>query len=195
MSQSTNNHPLRIAISGIAGSFSEEAARKYLDEADMDAEIVYAVSARGTFETVTGGSAEYGLVPLENSNGGIVLETVYAMADFTWHIERILEIDVQQNLIAAPGVKRDKITAVVSHHQALAQCKFYLRSDFPDTPLEEYADTALAARDLAEGKLPRTTAVIASRAAAELYHLPILEPGIQDLKFNFTSFMAISPHR
>jgi len=185
----------KIAISGIAGSFSEEAARKYLADEKIEAEITYAVSARGTFEAVTTGAADLGLIPIENSNGGIVLETVYAAGDFMWHLEKIIEIDVQQNLLTLPGVEREQISKIVSHHQALAQCKFYLRRDWAGKDLIEYADTALAARDLAEGKLTPDTAVIASRAAADLYGLNILEPSVQDLKFNFTAFMVISKHK
>ncbi len=184
----------QIAISGIAGSFSEEAAQKYLKDAHIEGEIVYATTARGTFEAVTSGRTKYGLIPLENSNGGLVLETVYAAADFTYHVEKIFEIDVQQNLIVLPGTKIEGVKAIVSHHQALAQCKFYLRRQWPTIEHVEYADTALAAQDLAAGKLAPHTAIIASRAAAELYHLEILAPSVQDLKFNFTAFMAITEH-
>lgn len=187
-------HPT-FAISGIAGSFSEEAATKYLTENQIEADIVYAVTARDTFESVASGKSKFGLVPLENSNGGIVIETVYAAADYLYHIERIFEIDVQQNLLTLPDVSKKDIKKVVSHHQALAQCKFYLRREWPDAEMVEYADTALAAHDLYDGKLERNTAVIASKAAAKLYKLNILEPSIQDLKFNFTSFMVISKHR
>lgn len=183
-----------IAISGIAGSFSEEAAGKFLSDAHLDAKIVYATTARGTFKSVTSGATQYGLVPLENSNGGIVLETVHAAADFLYHIEKILEIDVHQNLIVVPGTNRSDIKRIVSHQQALAQCKFYLRRDWPAIDHLEYADTALAAKDLAAGKLQPDTAIIASAAAAKLYHLTVLEPSIQDLKFNYTSFMAITKH-
>jgi prephenate dehydratase len=188
-------HKPAIAISGIAGSFSEEAARKFLTDAGLEANIVYATTARATFASVADGATEYGLVPLENSNGGIVLETVRAAADFLYHIERIFEIDVQQNLIVRPGTTRDGIRRIVSHHQALAQCKFYLRRHWPEAEHIDYPDTALAAQDLAAGELAPDTAVIASRAAAELYHLTVLEPSVQDLKFNYTSFMVVTRHR
>jgi prephenate dehydratase len=184
----------RIALSGIAGSFSEEATRKFLSDAKIEAELVYAVSARAVFESVTGGHTQYGLVPLENSNGGIVLETVHAASDFTYHIEKIFEIDVQQNILVLPGTGREDITKIVSHQQAIAQCKFYLRRHWPGEEFVEYADTALAAKDLAAGKFDAHTATISSRAAAELYHLEILEPSVQDLKFNYTSFMVITRH-
>lgn len=183
-----------IAISGIAGSFSEEAARKFMTSAKVDADIVYATTARDTFDAVASGRSQYGIVPLENSNGGIVLETVRAAGDFLYHIQKIFEIDVHQNLIVKPGTKTSDITKIVSHHQALAQCKFYLRRQWHDTEHIEYADTALAAKDLAEGKLDSNTAIIASMAAAELYGLTVLDPSIQDLKFNYTSFMAITKH-
>ena len=183
-----------IAISGIAGSFSEEAARKFLRDAAIDGEIIYAITAKDTFESVTSGRTNYGLVPLENSNGGIVLETVHATADYLYRIEKIFEIDVHQNLLVKPGTMRSDIKKIVSHQQALAQCKFYLRRDWPAAEHLEYADTALAAKDLAEGKLSPDTAIIASVAAAQMYHLTMLEPSIQDLKFNYTSFMAIAKH-
>jgi prephenate dehydratase len=186
-------HP-QIAISGIAGSFSEEAAGTYLRKHHLEAEIAYATTARNVFESVTTGKTALGLVPLENSNGGIVIETVYAAADYLYHIEKIFEIDVHQNLIVVPGTVREDVTSIVSHHQALAQCKFYLRRGWPEAEHVEYADTALAAKDLAAGKLPPTTAIIASEAAAKLYNLEILEPSVQDLKFNFTSFMVITRH-
>lgn len=192
---STSTTPAKtIAISGIAGSFSEEAAGKFMRIEHIEADIQYCTTARGTMEAVTSGKADYGVVPLENSNGGIVVETVYAAADFLYHIETILEIDVHQNLIVMPGTKREDIKQIVSHHQALAQCKFYLKRTWPKAEHVEYADTALAAQHLAEGKLPKTTAIIASDAAARLYHLEILEPSIQDLKFNYTAFMVITKH-
>ena len=66
----------------------------------------------------------------------------------------------------------------------------YLKRKWGGVELEEYADTAKAAEDLAGGVLPKTTAVIASKKAAEVYGLEILEESIQDLKFNYTSFVA-----
>jgi prephenate dehydratase len=181
---------IRIALSGIPGSFSEEATQKYLREAGLSGELVFATTSAHTLELVSDGEADYGLLPLENSNGGIVLETVYATARYGYEIDRILEIDVQQNLLALPGTKIDDITGIVSHQQALAQCKMFLRRRWHGE-LHEYDDTALAAKDLKEGTLPPTTAVIASRRAAELYKLEIMEPSIQDLKFNYTSFVVV----
>jgi prephenate dehydratase len=183
---------MKIALSGIAGSFSEEAARKYLGDAKFTADLLYATTAEDTFKAVESGEAEYGVVPIENHNGGLVRETIYAMAKHIFDIKTVFEIDVHQNLIVKPGTKREDVTEIVSHPQGLAQCRFYLRRDWHKLEQKEYADTALAAKDLAEGKLPATAAVIASKAAADLYGLEVLEPSIQDLKFNFTAFLVFT---
>ena len=184
-----------IAIAGIGGSFSEEAVLKYLSQHRLEGEIIFATTAEQTFIEVVEGRALYGLVPIENSVGGMVYETIYAMAKHIFNIDEILQIDVQQNLLALPGTKLAEITHVASHPQALAQCRHYLKRHWEAAELEEYADTALAAQDLAAGKLGKTTAVIASRAAAKLLNLEILEPSIQDLKFNITAFLVFTSDR
>ncbi len=182
---------MNIGISGVAGSFSEEAAKKYVRDAGItDAEIVYLVSAEGVLDALEKKSIEIGVFPIENSTGGIVIEAVHAMAAHRFSIKKIFEIEVHQNLLAKKGVNPEHITSITSHDQALKQCRMYLKRKWPGIDIQEYPDTAKAAKDLAEGTLPETTAVIASRAAAERYGLDIIEESIQDLKFNYTSFIA-----
>jgi prephenate dehydratase len=184
-----------ISVSAIPGSFTEEAAHKFIAEQKLhDFELTYDGDPKGTFTAVTSGQAEYGIVPIENSNSGLVMSSMYAAAEFKYHIHSMVEISVQQNLIALPGITREDITVICSQRPALDQCKDYLRHLWPHVKLQDYVDTALAVKDLASGKLPRTTAVIASRGAAELYKLPVLEPSVQDLKFNFTAFMVVTNH-
>ncbi|MCL9972351.1 MAG: prephenate dehydratase, partial [Candidatus Pacebacteria bacterium] len=98
--------------------------------------------------------------------------------------------EVNQNLIVQKGVTASDVTAITSHDQALKQCRMYLKRTWPDIDLVPYADTALAAKHLSDGTLPRTTAVVASARAAEMYGLDLLEEKIQDLKFNYTVFIA-----
>lgn len=182
---------MKIGIMGAKGSFSEEAARKYIEsEKIQDAEILYLVSAERVLNTLEEGEADLGIFPIENSNGGIVIEAVHAMARHRFEITKLFEIDVHHNLLVAPGVTAGEVTAITSHDQALKQCRMYLKRKWPGVDIAEYADTAKAAEDLASGVLPKTTAVIASKAAAALYGLEILEESIQDLKFNYTSFVV-----
>lgn len=177
---------MHIGISGAPGSFSQEAALKF----DPNAQIEFLVSVENVLSELEKGTIERGIFPIENSTGGIVIEAVHAMAKHQFEIEKLFEIEVNQNLIVQKGVTASDITSVTSHDQALKQCRMYLKRMWPDIDLVPYADTALAAKHLSDGTLPRTTAVVASARAAEMYGLDLLDEKIQDLKFNYTVFIA-----
>lgn len=180
-----------IGVSGVAGSFSEEAARTYAHEAGLKSyKIKYLVTVENVLAGLEAGEITLGIFPVENSNGGIVIEAVHAMARHRFHIKKLFEIEVRMNLLVKKGTTADKIKKITSHDQALKQCRMYLKRRWPKIKVVEYPDTAKAAEDLAKGVLPPSTAAIASRAAAKLYKLDILEDSIQDLKFNYTSFIA-----
>ena len=182
---------MNIGIMGAKGSFSEEAAMVYIAKHKIkDAQIDYLITAENVLSALEKRETDMGIFPIENSNGGIVIESVYAMAKHNFTIKKIFEIDVHHCLLVKHGVTADKITSITSHDQALKQCRMYLKRMWPSVEIAVYEDTAKAAADLAEGKLPSTTAVIASRVAAQMYNLDILEESIQDLKFNYTSFIA-----
>ncbi len=180
-----------IGVSGSKGSFSEEAAERYVRENKLqNFDFKYLISVEKVLKELSAQKINKGIFPIENSNGGIVLEAVEAMSRYIFKIEKIFEIDVRHCLLVLPGVKVKDIKKICSHPQALKQCRMYLHRCWQDTELIEYADTAQAAKDLAANKLSAQTAVIAPRASALLYGLTILEESIQDLKFNFTSFIV-----
>lgn len=182
---------LKIGVSGARGSFSEQAALEYMKKYNGETgELAYLVSVENVLTALERGEIERGIFPIENSNGGIVIEAVYAMAKHLFSIERLFEIDVHHNLLAVKGVRTDEITKIVSHDQALKQCRMYLKRRWPGVEIEAYADTAQAAKDLSAGVLPKEVAVIAPRGCAALYGLDILEESIQDLKFNYTTFVV-----
>jgi prephenate dehydratase len=182
---------MKIGVMGAKGSFSEEAGRTYAKKANLRKyTIEYLVTAENVLAAVEDGSIGVGIFPIENSNGGIVIEAVHAMAKHRFVIQKMFEIDVHHNLLVKKGTTADKIKIITSHDQAIKQCRMYLKRIWPKVKIKEYADTAKAAADLASGKLPASAAVIASRAAADVYDLDILEESIQDLKFNYTSFVA-----
>lgn len=182
---------LKIGVSGNRGSFSEEAANYYCQKNNIENyEISYLLNVQNTLTALNKGEIDKAVFPIENSNGGIVYEAVYAMSKNNFNIENIFEIDIKMNLLVLPGTKANDITKIVSHQQALKQCRMYLRRMWPEVELEEYSDTATSAKDLSEGILPKNVAVITPRVCAEIYNLEILEEGIQDLKFNFTTFIV-----
>ena len=182
---------LTIGVSGQVGSFSEEAANYYCRQNKIDkVNIEYLISTEKVLKNLVSQKIDLGIFPIENSNGGLVKESIYAMSRYIFNIKEMFEIDVKQTLMIKPGVKPSEIKTISSHPQALKQCRMYLKRKWPEVELEEYKDTAEAAKDLGEGKLPKTTAIIASKICAQMYDLEILEEAIQDLKFNFTVFIA-----
>ena len=185
------NKGMKIGVSGAHGSFSEAAGMRYATESgNAEAEIVPLVSVANVLAALDAGEIERGVFPIENSNGGIVIEAVHAMAKHIFSIEKLFEIDVHHHLLVAPGMTAERVTAITSHDQALKQCRQYLKRKWAGVDIVEYPDTAKAAKDIAEGTLPETTAAIAPKRCAELYGLDILEPSIQDLKYNYTMFVV-----
>jgi prephenate dehydratase len=179
---------------GIRGSFSEEAALEYARDNNLgEVEIVELLSTDGVLRAVDSGDVDLGIFALENSNGGVVYESIYAMAAYRFRVVDLFEIDVNHTLLAHPNLPGpESIQRIASHQQAIRQCRMWLRHHFPTTLVTEEPDTAEAARMLATGELPETTAVIAAERCAELFGLRVLERRIQDLKFNFTTFVAAS---
>ncbi len=183
--------PMKIGVMGAVGSFSEKAAEAYIQEqAITNGEIVPLVSAEGVLNAIEEGAVDKGIFPIENSNGGIVIEAVHAMAAHRFVIERMFELDIHHMLLVKRGMTTSHIHTICSHDQAIKQCRMYLKRIWPDAEIMPYADTAKAAEDLSNGTLPDTTAVIAPRRCADLYDLEILEESIQDLKFNYTTFVV-----
>lgn len=187
----TNGSKVKIGVMGATGSFSEMAGEEYVKQEKLSAsQIVPLLNAERVLGAVESGEIDKGIFPIENSNGGVVIEAVHAMASHRFAIERMFEFDIHHHLLVKPGTTASQITAITSHDQAIKQCRMYLKRVWPEASIEEYEDTAAAAKALSEGKLPDTTAVIAPRRASELYGLEILEESIQDLKFNYTTFVV-----
>lgn len=171
---------------GANGSFSQQAGEAYAPTG----EIIPLVTAENVLRELTTGSIERGIFPIENSNGGIVIDAVHAMAKYNFGIEKMFELDVHHMLLVKPGVTAAHIKTISSHDQALKQCRMYVQRKWGEADVVPYLDTAKAAEDLASGILPDTTAVIAPLKCAELYGLEVLEESIQDLKYNYTTFVV-----
>lgn len=180
----------KVGVMGAVGSFSEQAGEKYLTDSGQVGEIVPLISAEAVLAALEAGEIDRGVFPIENSNGGIVIEAVHAMAKHQFVIENMFELDVHHMLLVKPGVTATSIDTICSHDQALKQCRMYTKRVWPEAQIKPYKDTAAAAADLASGELPETTAVIASKRAGQIYGLEVLEASIQDLKFNYTTFVV-----
>ena len=183
---------MTIGIQGGKGSYSEQAAHEFAKNHGLEsAEIVYQISSEHVLEGVENGETNYGIFAMENAQGGVVIESVEALAKFRCEIIEMFHIPITQNLLGLAGTHVGDVTEIHSHQQALRQCKDYLSEHFWTRPLIEDDDTAEAARRLSEGKLPKTAGVIANKACADLYGLEILQESIHDLKHNLTLFLGV----
>lgn len=180
-----------IGVSGAPGSFSEEAARVYAAKIGIKTfKIHYLITVENVLAALEKGDIGLGIFPIMNSIGGMVLETVRAVSKHNFTVKKIFTLEIHQNLLVKKGVIPGKIKQILSHDQAIKQCRAYLKRQWPRVKVSSYPDTAKAAKDLAEGTLPASVGVIASRAAATLYKLDILDASIQDDKHNVTTFIA-----
>lgn len=178
-----------MGVSGLAGSFSEQAALRYIEQQNLNASLVYLVDMEGVLAAVEDSSVHLGIFPVINTIGGLVKPAFAAMGKHLFDPIDELWLEVNQCLLALPNTDKSQITQIVSHSQALAQCKNYLTQNFPQAELVEWIDTAKAAQDLAKGEFSTTTAVIAPESSAPLYTLNVLAKNIQDKTPNLTAFI------
>lgn len=175
---------LAVGYYGPAGSFTHIAARdKFGDAADLrpyDAigDVFIAVEKR---------ECDLGVVPVENSTGGVVPPTLDAFMESKLSICAELYVDVEHYLLSRCERLED-ITRVYSHPQVLAQCRIWLRTNLPGVELVPVGTTAKAAE--LTSKEPGA-ASIGPALASELHELPILREKIHDQPDNRTRFAVI----
>lgn len=182
---------MKIAVSGDPGSFSEEAGLLYCQREDLTPDLLFATDMEGVLRAINEGAADRGVFPVVNSRGGLVRPAFKAMGQYNFEYIDELWLEIYQCLLVKPGTKREDITGITSHSQALAQCDRHIQQNYKGVELTEWIDTARAAKDLAEGVLSPTTAVIAPARAAHFYGLEVLEKGIQDQHPNLTTFIVV----
>ncbi len=187
-----NEKNMKIAVSGDAGSFSEEAGLLYAQRQGWDdPDIIYAIDMDGVLSLVSSDKVDYGIFPVVNSRGGLVQTAFDAMGKYLFTMVDELWFEVYQCLMVMPGVKKQDIKSIATHPQAISQCERYLKREFSNTKLIDWEDTAKAAKDLSEGKLSPDTAVIAPARSAQIYNLELLDKGIQDNHPNLTTFIIV----
>jgi len=174
-----------VAFQGVHGAYSEQAVRQHFgDEVD----VLPCADFSDLFENIQKETVKYCLLPVENAQAGAVNGAYELLMDYDLRIQAEVILHVHHNLLVVPGTKLEDIKFVRSHPQGLAQCERYLRRhNFK--PVVWY-DTAGSAKDLASENTPYT-ACIASKLAASLYNLEVLEPDIEDAPFNYTRFFVL----
>ena len=136
------------------------------------------------------GFCKYGVLPIENSYAGSVNAVYDLMKEHKFYIVKSLRMPVYHNLIVNNGVKISDIKEIISHEQAINQCRKYLEK-FPGVKITPVANTALASKMVKDSGRTDLGA-LSSRECAEYYGLKILDADIQDSNSNYTRFIVIA---
>jgi chorismate mutase/prephenate dehydratase len=176
--------PFRVAYLGPHATFTHLAA---LREFGAGAEYVPLRSVHEVFAEVEHERAELGVVPVENSTEGVVSHTLDRLIDSELLICGEVQLEIHHYLLSQARELSD-VKQVVSHPQALAQCREWLDRNLPQAQAVELGSTAAAAERALEEP---SVAAIASELAAQMYRLPVLRERIEDLAHNLTRFLVI----
>lgn len=174
---------LRVAYLGPPFSFTHLAA---IERFGKSADLVPVNSIASVFEEVNRGHCDYGMVPIENSTDGRIVDTLDMFTRLPLRICGEVQMSVHHNLLSRSP--RSEIVEIYSKPQALSQCRDWLARNMPRADLHEVTSTSTAAQ-LARDK-PGAGAV-ASRQAAVQYDLPVVAERIEDNANNITRFAVI----
>jgi len=172
---------MKVAYSGVEGAFAHIAARRLFPTAETAA----FESFEEAYRAVDEGRCHAAVLPIENSFAGDVGQVMDLAYRGSLTVRNIYEMPLSQSLLVKPGTEEEEIREVKSHPQALAQCMPFLKKK--GWTLTQAANTAAAARELAEGER-RDMAVLAAREAAGLYGLKVLRDAVNQKSGNTTRF-------
>ncbi|NII10369.1 prephenate dehydratase [Oleiagrimonas sp. C23AA] len=176
--------PLKIGYLGPQGTFSEQAVRKHFGHSSHGMPMG---SIEEVFQEVAEGTADFGVVPVENSGQGTIQITLDLFLTSPLKICGEVELRVHQNLLSRNGRLED-IERIYSHPQSLAQCKNWLRQNLPNAEIVPVSSNAEAAR---RARNADDAAAIAGESAAAVYGLKLLAKAIEDRSDNTTRFLVI----
>ena len=177
---------LKIAIQGIKGSNHHQVASDFFEE---DIELVECLSFDAVIDHLLDGTADKGIMAIENSIAGSIIPNYNLVYHNKIHIIGEHYLSIHHNLMVLKGTSIEDIKEVHSHPMALLQCKEFLKGH-PHIKLVESVDTAETAKRIRDEKLT-SIAAIAPKMAAELYDLDIIAPEIQTIKNNATRFIIL----
>lgn len=176
---------LKIAYLGPEGTWTHQAAiKKFGHSVSYSPQPNFA----DVFDQVTRRSADYGVVPIENSTEGAVSHTLDLFVDSPLHICSQILLRIENCLMAA--IPRSEIRTLYSHPQVFGQCRSWIHRNFPQADLVEVSSTTKAAQ-IAQEQAKQGAAALGGPLAAEIYGLDVLETSIQERATNTTRFLVI----
>ena len=176
---------LKVTYQGVPGAYSHIAAH----EVFPDAEYLPCETFEIAMDKVQSGEADYAMIPVENSNAGRVSDVHFLLPQMNLFIVGEHYLRVEHQLLGIKGAKLEDIQLASSHPQALAQCSVFLKKHHIQP--EARIDTAKSCEDVCRWN-DKTKAAIASKLAAEIYHLGVLASNIENAHNNTTRFLILS---
>lgn len=181
-----------IGYQGAEYSNSMEAAARMAKRCSLsDAALLPLISSREVVDALLDGTIQFGVLAIENTQAGTVIETERALSGLRYETLCTEQIHIHHCLFKLPDIDDGSITTVASHIQALSQCEGNLNRLLPGSQRLELEDTAIGARYLREGKLPASTAVLCRRDAGEGYQLTMMAENVEDSDRNITTFYLV----
>lgn len=176
----------RVVFQGSEGSYSQAAMQEFFGKT---VNSFHVQTFRDAMCAIEEGSADFAVLPIENSTAGIVSEIYDLLVEFENYIVGEQIIEIKHCLLALPGAVKEDIKTVYSHPQSLMQCTKYLQNyDWQQISMK---NNAFAAGKVAEDG-DKSQAAIAGEHAAEAYGLEILERGINQSDTNSTRFIVVT---
>ncbi len=177
----------RIVFPGTEGAYSQEAMDKYFVEGINSFHVD---KFREAMEVIEEGRADFAILPIENSQAGIVHEIYDMLVEFENYIVGEQIIPIEHCLLVLPGTKLEDIQTIYSHPQSLMQSSKFLygHSSIRQVGME---NNAFAAKKVMEDG-DRSQAAIASAKAGEVYGLEVLERGVNNSTTNSTRFIIVT---
>jgi prephenate dehydratase len=181
----------RIAFLGPAGTYTDDALRRAVGDAEF--EPLHRPTVYDAIRAVAEEQADRAFVPFENSIEGAVRPTLDALAFDAPEVTIAGEHDqpITHSLIAREGTAAERIEVVLSHPQAIAQCARFIRESLPRAEPRATSSTAEAVRVVSES--PRPWAAIGGAGAIRLYGGVVLRERIEDEEENVTRFVWVAP--
>ena len=177
----------RLAYLGPPGTHTEQACLNF----DPEATRLPFASISAVAAAVDSAQADEGVVPIENSLGGSVTETLDLLIhESSLSIRNELVLPIKHFLLAGSGTKAEDVKVVYSHPQALAQCRAFLAKCYPGAELVASMSTSAAVEEMQDRGAD--AAAIATERASVIYGAKVLSPGIEDSANNMTRFVVLA---
>lgn len=177
----------RIVFQGTEGAYSQVAMERYFGK---EINSFHVQTFRDAMEAIEEGTADYAVLPIENSSAGAVNEVYDLLMEFENYIVGEVFLPIEHALVGIPGATLSDVARVYSHPQALMQCNRFL-SEHREWEQISVANTAVAAKKILQDGDVRKAA-ICSAYAAEYYGLTVLKEAINHNEKNTTRFIVVT---